>query len=183
MIKQYHINRKTKESTWCHLWGDRWRSSTGARPGVWAFAPGPSCPACERCGRFSVWLSCGSPCGSTPPVTSDAARIHWRSGPRLRSPLGSEPGLSRGRRALLFLLKETDMLKSILFDWNTLNRHAVMTMRPHNQQRAAEDWPWVYCRILSSSTGYFVILWVTSKMHSGISLRFTNRLLPCCLKK
>ena len=50
------------------------------------------------------------------------------------------------------------------------------------QQVAADHLPWVYCRILSSSTGYFVILWVTSKMHSGISLRRTKELLPCCLK-
>lgn len=60
---------------------------------------------------------------------------------------------------------------------------ASVTIWPCSQQVAVLDWPWVYCRILSSSTGYFVILWVTSKMHSGISLRRTKELLPCCLKK
>lgn len=46
------------------------------------------------------------------------------------------------------------------------------------QRRA--DIPWVYCNILSNSTGYFVIRWVTSRMNSGTPLRLTRELLLCC---
>lgn len=37
--------------------------------------------------------------------------------------------------------------------------------------------PFEYCNILSTRTGYLVIRWVTSKMHSGIPRRRANRLL------
>lgn len=37
--------------------------------------------------------------------------------------------------------------------------------------------PFEYCSILSTRTGYLVIRWVTSKMHSGIPRRRANRLL------
>lgn len=41
-----------------------------------------------------------------------------------------------------------------------------------DERRPTWSWPFVCCSILWISTGYFVILWVTSKMHSGIpSLR------------
>lgn len=46
------------------------------------------------------------------------------------------------------------------------------------QRRA--DIPWVYCNILSNSSGYFVILCVISRMHSGTPLRLTRELLLCC---
>lgn len=37
--------------------------------------------------------------------------------------------------------------------------------------------PFVYCNILSTRTGYLVIRWVTSRMHSGIPRRRANKLL------
>ena len=42
--------------------------------------------------------------------------------------------------------------------------------------------PFVYCKILSTRTGYFVIRWVTSRMHSGIPRRRAKRLLFRSLK-
>lgn len=49
------------------------------------------------------------------------------------------------------------------------------------QRRA--DIPWVYCNILSNSSGYFVILCVISRMHSGTPLRLTRELLLCCCEQ
>lgn len=43
--------------------------------------------------------------------------------------------------------------------------------------------PFVYCSILSTKTGYFVMRWVTSRMHSGIPRRRAKRLLFRSLKK
>lgn len=64
-----------------------------------------------------------------------------------------------------------------------LDKRSASATMAFSQQGAAEDQPSVCCRILSSNTGYLVILWVTSKMHSGISRRFTKELLPCCFEK
>lgn len=38
----------------------------------------------------------------------------------------------------------------------------------------------MYCIILSSSKGYFVMRCVTSRIHSGTSLLLTRELLLCC---
>lgn len=48
---------------------------------------------------------------------------------------------------------------------------------PVSVEEKRESRPLVCCSILWISTGYFVILWVTSKMHSGIPSRRTILLL------
>lgn len=91
-----------------HLWVYRWQSSRGAGPGVWAFDPASSYPACGTCDRSWAWPCCGSRCGSTLPVTSGASRIRWPSGPRLLSPLESEPELWIGLHAPAFPLRDEE---------------------------------------------------------------------------
>lgn len=167
--------RQKQTSHLSHPWADQWRSSTATGPDVWASVPVPSCPACGKCSRFSAWPRCGSPCGSTPPGTSDGAHIHWRWDPQQQSPPESEPVLWRGQCAPLFPLHGKTG-RSIKYYPLTRDRtiHHYAGQRPVEGSRGLTfcilqdplQKNWVLCYSLGYQQD---ALWDLSAPHQGVS--------------
>lgn len=136
------------------------------------------CPVFGRCGHFSAWLSIYSPYDPALRSFSGSAHTDSHSDPQLRSALGSGRVHETGQRVLL-LLNERETHMYCIYVYCT-RIFIIVWLCFWVSVGSERKIPSVYCSILSRRTGYFVILCVTSKMHSGISRLLTNELLLCC---